>query len=393
MIYSKTGRLYDLQIAKDKFTSLDNWKPETDIIYYFHYYYDLHTGIKILDAMNDEQWAHLRSEPTAKFLYENCNETFTWTLAHQIKSVIDQKSIVPEKIFIIVMDEVHKNFLDRGLNDLSVTGVTVGVYNKLMNQTQIPESIPATSYKFSALSRNYRAWRLHIYARLAEKNLLKDFRYSFYNIFPYGEVRYYDQETMLKDLTDTNFGKVDAAVTEWISKVPYTLDASDNVLNKWGDVTYDAIMSADIHLLIETHYDLFYYVPTTDRVYNRNLAPSSITEKTNKPVACQKPFIAFSTPYFLEDFRQLGFETFSPYINESYDREPDNYKRLNMIVGEIERITSLSADEYRTLVENCHSIAVRNQQKLLSKKDNNYFNIKFNFLREHFESQSNIQIL
>ena len=393
MIYSKTGRLYDLQIAKDKFTSLDNWKPETDIIYYFHYYYDLHTGIKILDAMNDEQWAHLRDEPTAKFLYENCNETFTWTLAHQIKSVIDQKSIAPEKIFIIVMDEVHKNFLDRGLNDLSVTGVTVGVYNKLMNQTQIPESIPATSHKFSALSRNYRAWRLHIYARLAEKNILKDFRYSFYNIFPYGEVRYYDQETMLKDLTDTNFGEVDAAVTEWISKVPYTLDANDNVLNKWGDVTYDAIMSADIHLLIETHYDLFYYVPTTDRVYNRNLAPSSITEKTNKPVACQKPFIAFSTPYFLEDFRQLGFETFSPYINESYDREPDNYKRLNMIVEEIERITSLSANEYRTLVENCHSIAVRNQQKLLSKKDNNYFNIKFNFLREHFESQSNIQIL
>ena len=393
MIYSKTGRLYDLQIAKDKFTSLDNWKPEADIIYYFHYYYDLHTGIKILDAMNDEQWAHLRSEPTAKFLYENCNETFTWTLAHQIKSVIDQKSIAPEKIFIIVMDEVHKNFLDCGLNDLSVTGVTVGVYNKLMNQTQIPEAIPATSHKFSALSRNYRAWRLHIYARLAEKNLLKDFRYSFYNIFPYGEVRYYDQETMLKDLTDTNFGEVNATVSDWITKVPYTLDASDNVLNKWGDVTYDAIMSADIHLLIETHYDLFYYVPTTDRVYNRNLAPSSITEKTNKPVACQKPFIAFSTPYFLEDFRQLGFETFSPYINESYDREPDNYKRLNMIVEEIERITSLSADEYRTLVENCHSIAVRNQQKLLSKKDNNYFNIKFNFLREHFESQSNIQIL
>lgn len=393
MIYSKTGRLYDLQINKDKFISLESWKPEPNIIYYFHYYYDLHTGIKILDAMNDEQWAHLHSEPTAKFLYENCNETFTWTLAHQIKSVIDQKSIAPEKIFIIVMDEVHKNFLDRGLNDLGVTGVTVGVYNKLMTQTQIPEAIPATSYKFSALSRNYRAWRLHIYARLAEKNLLKNFRYSFYNIFPYGEVRYYDQETMLKDLTDTNFGEINTTVTEWISKVPYTLDSNDNVLNKWGDVTYDAILSADIHLLIETHYDLFYYVPASDKIYDRNLAPSSITEKTNKPVACQKPFIAFSTPYFLEDFRQLGFETFSPYINEAYDRETDNLKRLNMIVEEIERIANLPADEYSILVENCHSIAVRNQQKLLSKKDNNYFNTRFNFLREYFESQSNIQIL
>ena len=393
MIYSKTGRLYDLKVQPEKFASLASWNPEADTIYYFHYYYDLHTGIKLLDAMDDVHWEHLRTDPSAKFLYENCNETFTWTLAHQIKSLVDQKSIAPEKIFIIVMDEVHKNFLDTGLIELGIQGVTVGVYNKLMTQTQIPEAVPLTQFKFSALSRNYRAWRLHVYAKLAEKNLLKDFRYSFYNIFPYGEVRYYDQETMLKDLADTNFGQVNATVTEWIIKVPYTLDASDNVLNKWGDVTYDAILAADIHLLIETHYDLFYYVPTQDRVYKRSLAPSSITEKTNKPIACCKPFIAFSTPYFLEDVRQLGFETFSPYINESYDLETDNQKRLNMIVDEIERITNLPADEYSTLVENCHSIAVRNQQKLLSKKDNLQYNEKFNFLRDYFEPQSNIQIL
>jgi hypothetical protein len=393
MIYSKTGRLYDLKVQPEKFASLANWKSESDTIYYFHYYYDLHTGIKLLDAMDDVHWEHLRTDPSAKFLYENCNETFTWTLAHQIESLIDEKRITPEKIFVIVMDEVHKNFLDTGLVGLGIQGVTVGVYNKLMTQTQVPETIPSTQYKFSALSRNYRAWRLHVYAKLAEKNLLNDFRYSFYNIFPYGEVRYYDQETMLKDLDDTNFGKVDLTVAEWISKVPYTLDASDNVLNKWGDVTYDAILSADFHLLIETHYDLFYYVPTQDKVYKRSLAPSSITEKTNKPIACCKPFIAFSTPYFLEDVHQLGFETFSPYIDESYDAEIDNQKRLNMIVDEIERITNLPADEYSILVKNCHSIAYRNQQKLLSKKDNLQFNEKFNFLRDYFEPQSNIQIL
>jgi hypothetical protein len=393
MIYSKTGRLYDLKVQPEKFASLTSWKSESDTIYYFHYYYDLHTGIKLLDAMDDVHWEHLRTDPTAKFLYENCNETFTWTLAHQIKTVIEEKRIAPEKVFIIVMDEVHENFLNTGLADLGILGVTVGVYNKLMKQTQVPEAIPSTQYKFSALSRNYRAWRLHVYAKLAEKNLLKDFRYSFYNIFPYGEVRYYDQATMLKDLVDTNFGEVNSIVSEWISKVPYTLDVNDNVLNKWGDVTYDAILAADFHLLIETHYDLFYYVPTQDRVYKRSLAPSSITEKTNKPIACCKPFIVFSTPYFLADVRQLGFETFSPYINEDYDIETDNQKRLNMIVDEIERITNLPADEYNTLVENCHSIAVRNQQKLLFKKDNLQYNEKFNFLRDYFEPQSNIQIL
>ncbi len=394
MLYTKTGRLYDLGIVPSLVATLDRWEPSPNAVYYFHYYYDLHQGIKILDSLEDAQWEHLKIDPTAKFLYENCNETFTWTLAHQIKSLVDQKQIPANKIFIIVMDEVHKTFLDTGLTQLGVVGVVVGVYNKLMNQTKIPDSFPVTEKKFSALSRNYRAWRLHLYTELAKRDLLKDFKYSFYNIFPYGEVKYYSQETMLEDLAKNGF-EVNNTVTEWLSAVPYTLDVADNVLNKWGDVTYDAVLSADFHLLIETHYDLSYYVPgfKEHTGNHRTLAPSSITEKTNKPIACAKPFIAFSTPHFLEDVRQLGFETFSPYINETYDLETDNHKRLNMIVDEIERITNLPSSEYADLVKNCHSIAVRNQQKLLSKKDNLTANTQFNFLRDYFEPQSNIQIL
>jgi hypothetical protein len=291
------------------------------------------------------------------------------------------------------MDEVHRKFLNDRFRELAIVGVTVGVYNDLLSKTHVPAGNFVTEKKFSALSRNYRAWRLHVYAELAKRNILKDFKYSFYNIFPYGEVKYFSQETMLADLANNNF-TVNDTVTDWLSKVPYTLeDPEDNVMNKWNDATYNCVLSADFHLLIETHYDLFYYVPSPEKVYKRSLAPSSITEKTNKPIACCKPFIAFSTPHFLEDVRQLGFETFSPYIDENYDTETDNQKRLNMIVDEIERITNLPADEYSTLVENCHSIAVRNQQKLLSKKDNLQYNEKFNFLRDYFEPQSNIQIL
>ena len=393
MIYSKNGRLYDLKVQSEKFTSLDNWQLGSDAIYYFHAYYDLHQGIKILDSLDVAQWEHLRTDSTAKFLYENCNETFTHTLAHDIKSIIDQKHIPAEKIYLIVMDEVHRRFLNDRFRELAIEGVTVGVYNDLLSKTHVPTGNFVTEKKFSALSRNYRAWRLQVYAELAKRDILKDFKYSFYNIFPYGEVKYFSQETMLADLANNNF-EINNTVTAWVSKIPYTLeDPEDNVMNKWNDATYNCVLSADFHLLIETHYDLFYYVPSPDKVYKRSLAPSSITEKTNKPIACCKPFIAFSTPYFLEDARQLGFETFSPYINESYDLETDNQKRLNMIVDEIERITNLPADEYSTLVENCHSIAVRNQQKLLSKKDNLQYNEKFNFLRDYFEPQSNIQIL
>jgi len=393
MLYTKTGRLYDLKVVPNFIAPLEQWKPELNAIYYFHAYYDLHQGIKILNCLEDRQWEHLRTEPTAKFLYENCNETFTYTLAYDLKNIIEQKHIPAEKIYLIVMDEVHRKFLKDRLAEMNITGITIGVYNDLLGKTHIPQGVFSTEKKFSALSRNYRAWRLQVYAEMVKRDLLKDFKYSFYNIFPYGEVKYFSQETMLTDLSNNGF-VVDDTVTDWLSKVPYTLeDPEDNVLNKWNDATYNCVLSADFHLLIETHYDLFYYVPNPDKVYKRSLAPSSITEKTNKPIACCKPFIAFSTPYFLEDVRQLGFETFSPYINESYDLETDNHKRLNMIVDEIEKIVNLPSNEYLALVKNCHAIAVRNQQKLLSKKDNLTANTQFNFLRDYFEPQSNIQIL
>jgi nucleoside-diphosphate-sugar epimerase len=389
-IFSKTGKVYDLKVDKNFIAPLTECECAPGAIYYFHYYYDLHEGFGILKSLEDKHWDHLRTDPTAKFIYENCNETFTYKLAHDIKQVIVEKDIHPAKIYIIVMDEVHRKFLADRLSELEVYGVNIGVFNDLLQKTAEPETFP-TSYKFSMLSRNYRPWRLHLYAELANRDLLTDFRYSFYNIFPYGEVRYYDQETMQADLTKNGFQLTDT-VTDWLSQVPYTLDVADNVLNKWGDATYDAITQADFHVLVETHYDLAYYVPGYVN-YDRKLAPSSITEKTNKPIACAKPFIVFATPYFLEDLRTLGYESYAPFIDESYDTEIDNHKRLNMIVAEIERISNLPADQYNELLTNCLDIAERNRQRLLDRKTNTAYNTQFNFLRHYFEPQSNIQIL
>jgi nucleoside-diphosphate-sugar epimerase len=389
-IFSKTGKVYDLRVNKNFIAPLTECECAPGSIYYFHYYYDLLEGVGILDSLEEKHWDHLRTDPTAKFLYENCNETFTYKLADDIAKVITEKNIHPSKLYMIVMDDVHKNFLVKRLTERSIYGVNIGVFNDLLAKTQVHDN-QNTEHKFSMLSRNYRPWRLHLYAELVRQDLLKDFRYSFYNIFPYGEVRHFDKDTMVKDLTALNF-KIDSAVDSWLDSVPYTLDASDNVLNKWGDVTYDAILNADFHILVETHYDVSYYVDT--RKGNlRDLAPSSITEKTNKPIACGKPFIAFSTAHFLEDFRSLGFKTFSPYINESYDLEEDNHKRLAMIVAEIKRISELPKDQYDELLFDCRLIAAKNREILLSKKDNTAYNALFEFLRSYFESQSNIQIL
>jgi hypothetical protein len=64
-----------------------------------------------------------------------------------------------------------------------------------------------------------------------------------------------------------------------------------------------------------------------------------------------------------------------------------------MIVAEIKRISELPKDQYDELVFNCRLIAAKNREILLSKKDNTAYNALFEFLRSHFEPQSNIQIL
>ena len=70
-----------------------------------------------------------------------------------------------------------------------------------------------------------------------------------------------------------------------------------------------------------------------------------ISEKTYKPIIFKHPFIVASTPLHLQYLRNLGYKTFSPYIDESYDLEFNDAKRLLLICKEINRLSNLSEDE------------------------------------------------
>jgi hypothetical protein len=50
-----------------------------------------------------------------------------------------------------------------------------------------------------------------------------------------------------------------------------------------------------------------------------------VTEKTAKPMMAGRPFIILGGKHYLKNLRGLGFKTFDPVIDESYDNI-DNYK-------------------------------------------------------------------
>lgn len=74
------------------------------------------------------------------------------------------------------------------------------------------------------------------------------------------------------------------------------------------------------------------------------VSPRSIffSEKIYKPLATGHPFMLIGGYRQLEKLRSFGYQTFGQWFDESYDQEPDWYKRILMIMSELKRLSSMS---------------------------------------------------
>ena len=71
----------------------------------------------------------------------------------------------------------------------------------------------------------------------------------------------------------------------------------------------------------------------------------TFTEKTYKFIMAKIPFVLCGMPGALAVLRELGYKTFSPWINEAYDTIENDEDRAVAIAEEIERLCSMS-DEW-----------------------------------------------
>lgn len=116
--------------------------------------------------------------------------------------------------------------------------------------------------------------------------------------------------------------------------------------------------------------DSYYSIVTETTFFSDNLDFASghmdtgflVSEKTYKPIAAKHPFIMMSCAGFLQLLKDVGYKTFHPYINEAYDLESDDRKRLNMIIDEIERLNAFTDAEWIDWQRNIESIVNYNYQ-------------------------------
>jgi hypothetical protein len=140
----------------------------------------------------------------------------------------------------------------------------------------------------------------------------------------------------------------------------------NNIIN---DCQLESFLNYNITSDSSAIYDAIDHNQTAISVVLETVFDSRIhlTEKTLRPLACGHPFILAAGPGSLELLKKYGFQTFSPYINETYDTVQDNNQRLQLIIEEMKRIQLLSESERTELIAQCNQIAKINKAHYFSK--------------------------
>jgi len=103
--------------------------------------------------------------------------------------------------------------------------------------------------------------------------------------------------------------------------------------------------------------DSLIYVPTETVYFGRR---THITEKTFKAIALEMPFVLVATAGSLEYLREYGFQTFAGILDESYDTETDDIRRIEKVVSLLQQLDNLTVRERQQIHRACLPIVKHN---------------------------------
>jgi hypothetical protein len=197
--------------------------------------------------------------------------------------------------------------------------------------------------------RNARSQRLAFLYKMATDDLLKHGDWSFLLNSPYNEV------AALGTIDHYGFTDVNMDVVKQLhDTAPHFLQSEQTIskysVNAWTDKDFQPHIDSYFEICFETFVDGEH---------------KSLTEKIFKPIINFQPFLIVAYPGALNLLKELGFKTFSPYIDESYDNVEDRNTRLQMIYNEIKRLCNMSKEEIHNWYWGMKDILMHNHNHLL----------------------------
>ncbi len=248
-----------------------------------------------------------------------------------IKKVIADLNLTKETCYIYGYDNLELEnitFIDMG----ALLMWAAMSYKKIKD---LPQSTNQFQKKFAALYGRHDIYRLKIFRHLYNN-------YKDESVLAFNSIGGQYSPRFTKEFEDD--------INWYHTNCPVLLDFEQ--ANNW--VSYEESLKT-----IGLHYNNYFIeiVAETDFYTNK-----FYTEKTLKNFYLGKPFLLWSGPHSLFRLREAGFQTFSPYINESYDSIQNTKERFDAILKEIDRLAQLS-------LEQLQEIQIKLSERLLFNRD------------------------
>jgi hypothetical protein len=93
-----------------------------------------------------------------------------------------------------------------------------------------------------------------------------------------------------------------------------------------------------------------------------------MSEKITKPLMVGHPFVVYGCRGYLAELRKLGFKTFSPWIDESYDLIDDETARVIAIIDSVAKFSLLSNAEKLQRIREMQPLLDHNRQLITNKQ-------------------------
>lgn len=329
-----------------------------------------------LDSLISESDIQMIRNGQAKLLLSNSHEAFHYYVEGLYNSLVLKYSIPPENIILLsesadIASHIKLIADKKGLAPMQSRwmrrfehDVKMDYIRMVREGYKIPKTLADKQYdkKYLCFNRRWRGHRTVLVTLLHATNQLRN---GFVSLGKSDDDRRWEHVTY-RDLSFMQNNPeavvlMDSVRDEMINSFPELyLDNTDLVTNR-------------AHLVPDTNYlyEQTYFSVVTETLFFKGERPDEygrfLSEKTFKPVAMKHPFIIVSTPHFLHKFKELGYKSFSPWIDESYDEEPDDTIRMMKIVREIERLSNLSGNALTEFLEAMRRTCEHNHNLLMSK--------------------------
>jgi len=135
-------------------------------------------------------------------------------------------------------------------------------------------------------------------------------------------------------------------------------------------------------------YSDSYFHLVTETFFGPNVF---LSEKIFKPVSNLQPFIVFGDYLTLAELRKLGFKTFEPFIDESYDLEKNPKKRILLLEKELLKLKNMTIEEIHNWYYSIVDILLYNQKHLYTFEKYECFDEIFGQIKIDYTTQKHTQ--